>query len=67
AAAAGPPAARALVKALSVRNFGPAVAVARYIAPTTAEVLAAHLRADPPAQRRTVTPAEVRERLPVRA
>ncbi|EKF24288.1 hypothetical protein C731_1664 [Mycolicibacterium hassiacum DSM 44199] len=61
------PAARALVKALSVRNFGPAVAVARYIAPTTAEVLAAHLRADPPAQRRTVTPAEVRERLPVRA
>jgi hypothetical protein len=37
--------------------------VARRIAPETADVLAAHLTAGPPAQPTTVTPAEVRERL----
>ncbi|MGV0791804.1 oxygenase MpaB family protein [Mycolicibacterium sp. XJ1819] len=57
------PIARAWVKALSAGNFRPMLAVARRIAPATAEVLAAHLTAGPPARERTVTPAEVRERL----
>jgi hypothetical protein len=43
------------------------LAVAKQIAPETAEVLAAHLRAGPPAHRGTVTPAEARERLAVHA
>jgi len=57
------PIARAWVKALSANNFRPMLAVARRIAPETADVLHAHLTAPPPAQRRTVTPAEMRERL----
>jgi hypothetical protein len=61
--AAVTPVARAWVKALSVNNFRPMLAVARRIAPETADVLASHLRARPPAALRTVTPAEVRERL----
>ncbi len=55
--------ARAWVQALSARNFRPMVAVAHRIAPRTAEVLVSHLTAGPPAQPRTVTPSEVRERL----
>ena len=57
------PLARAWVQALSARNFRPMVAVARRIAPETAEVLASHLTSGPPLQNRTVTPAEARERL----
>lgn len=65
--AAVTPIARVWVKALSANNFGPMLAVARRIAPETAEVLAAHLSAEPPRHRHTVTPAEVRERLAVNA
>jgi uncharacterized protein (DUF2236 family) len=61
--AAVTPVARAWVKALSANNFRPMVAVARHIAPETADVLVAHLTAPPPVSPTTVTPAEVRERL----
>jgi hypothetical protein len=43
------------------------LAVARQIAPETADVLAQHLTAAPPAHRRTITPAQARERLAVHA
>ena len=52
-----------MVKALSTNEFRPMLAVARRISPETAEVLARTSSAGPPAQPRTVTPAEVRERL----
>lgn len=65
--AAVTPIARTWVKALSANNFRPMLTVARRIAPETAEVLAQHLTAGPPAHRSTVTPAEARERLAVRA
>jgi uncharacterized protein (DUF2236 family) len=65
--AAVAPIARAWVKALSVNNFRPMLGVARVIAPETAEVLAQHLSARPPARRVTVTPTEARERLAVHA
>jgi hypothetical protein len=65
--AAVTPIARAWVKALSANNFRPMLAVARRIAPETAEVLAQHLTAGPPAHRRTITPAEARERLAAHA
>jgi hypothetical protein len=42
-------------------------AVARRIAPETAEVLAQHLAAGAPVHLRTITPAEARERLAVHA
>jgi uncharacterized protein (DUF2236 family) len=61
--AAVTPIARAWVRALSANNFRPMLAVARRIAPETADVLAQHLTAGPPAQRRTITPAEARERV----
>lgn len=61
------PVARAWVKALSANNFRPMLAVARQIAPETAEVLAQHLSAGPPARRTTTTPAEARERLAIHA
>ena len=61
--AAVTPLARAWVQALSARNFRPMLAVARRIAPETAEVLASHLTAAPPVEKRTVTPAEARERM----
>lgn len=57
------PIARTWVRALSTNNFRPMLAVARRIAPETAEVLAAHLTAGPPAQLRTISPSEARERL----
>ena len=65
--AAVAPIARAWVKALSANNFRPMLAVARQIAPETADVLAQHLSAGPPAHGGTVTPAEARERLAVHA
>jgi uncharacterized protein (DUF2236 family) len=61
------PIARAWVRALSANNFRPMLAVARVIAPETAEVLASHLTSGPPVSTRTVIPAEVRERLVVRS
>jgi hypothetical protein len=63
--AAVTPIARAWVRALSANNFRPMLAVARRIAPETAEVLAQHLTAGPPARLSTITPAEARERLAV--
>jgi len=65
--AAVTPIARAWVKALSANNFRPMLAVARRIAPETADVLAQHLSARPPARRSTVTPADARERLAAHA
>jgi uncharacterized protein (DUF2236 family) len=65
--AAVTPIARAWVKALSVNNFRPTLGVARVIAPETADVLAQHLKAGPPAQPRTTTPAEARERMVLHA
>jgi hypothetical protein len=56
------PIARAWVRALSTNNFRPMLAVARRIAPETADVLEQHLTAGPPTLRRTITPAEARER-----
>jgi hypothetical protein len=41
----------------------PMVALARRLVPHTAEVLAAHLTAAPPAELRTVTPTEARAQL----
>ncbi|MEN3317446.1 MAG: hypothetical protein V7643_847 [Mycobacterium sp.] len=61
--AAVTPIATVWVKALSANDFRPMLAVARRIAPETAEVLAQHLTAPPPARRTTITPAEARERL----
>ena len=57
------PIAQATVRALSANNFRPMLAVARRLVPHTAEILAQHLSAGPPALPQTVTPAEARERL----
>jgi uncharacterized protein (DUF2236 family) len=65
--AAVTPIARAWVRALSANNFRPMLALARRIAPETADVLAQHLTAGPPTLRRTITPAEARERLAAHA
>ncbi len=65
--AAVTPIARAWVRAMSAGNFGPMLAVARRIAPETADVLAQHLSAGPPAQHRIITPAEARELLAAHA
>jgi hypothetical protein len=59
--------ARALVRALSANNSRPMLAMARRLVPETAEVLAHHLTAGPPAMRCTITPAEARERLAAHA
>lgn len=56
--AAVTPLARAWTRALSDNNFRPMRAVARRIAPETADALFQHLTAKPPARRRTVTPEE---------
>jgi len=61
------PIARAWVRALSINNFRPMLAVARRIAPETADVLALHLTAAAPARQATITPAEARERLAAHA
>jgi uncharacterized protein (DUF2236 family) len=65
--AAVTPVARALVRAASAGNSRPMLTLARRLVPQTADVLARHLRAGPPALRRTVTPTEVRERLAAHA
>jgi hypothetical protein len=65
--AAVTPIARAWTKALSANNFRPMLAVARRIAPETAEVLAQHLTAALPARRTTITPSEARDRLAAHA
>jgi uncharacterized protein (DUF2236 family) len=65
--AAVTPVARALVRGLSVNNSTPMLAMARTLVPETAEVLAQHLSARPPALQCTVTPAEARERLSAHA
>jgi uncharacterized protein (DUF2236 family) len=57
------PVARAMVRALSAGESRPLLAAARTLVPHTAAVLAEHLNAGPPAEARTVTPAEARERL----
>jgi uncharacterized protein (DUF2236 family) len=61
--AAVAPVARAMVRAFSARDSRPLLAAANQLVPHTAAVLAQHLSADPPAEARTVTPAEARERL----
>jgi hypothetical protein len=60
------PAARMAVRAMSLGNSGPMLAVARWLVPHTAEVYARHLAAGTPAAPRTVTPAEARETLACR-
>jgi uncharacterized protein (DUF2236 family) len=60
--AAVTPLAWALVRAISANNSRPMLAMARTLVPETAEVLAQHLTAGPPALPYTVTPAEARER-----
>ena len=57
------PAARALVRGLMLADSRPMLALARRLVPHTAEVLAQHLTAGPPAHPRTVTPAQAREQL----
>jgi uncharacterized protein (DUF2236 family) len=57
------PAARVLVRALTVADSRPLLALARRLVPHTADVLAAHFAAPPPAEPRTVTPAQAREQL----
>jgi len=57
------PAARMAVRAMSLGNSRPMLAVARWLVPHTAEVYAQHLAAGTPAAPRTVTPAEARETL----
>ena len=65
--AAVTPIARAWVRTLSANNFRPMLAVARRLAPETAEVLARHLTAVPPARQTTITPTEAREGLAAHA
>lgn len=60
-----PPLAAAMVRTLSAGNSRPLVAMARRLVPKTAEILAQHFSAGPPALPQTVTPAEARERLAV--
>ncbi|MCV7279751.1 DUF2236 domain-containing protein [Mycolicibacterium flavescens] len=61
--AAVTPIARAWIRALSALDRRPMLAVARRIAPATADVLEAHLTSGAPTNAHTVTPAEARERL----
>ncbi len=61
------PVARAMVRALSANNSRPMLALARSLVPETAEVLFHHLTAQEPILRRTVTPAEARERMKAHA
>ena len=61
------PAAQAMVRAMSAADYRPMLAVARRLVPHTAEILAQHLAAGPPASPTTITPAKARERLAVHA
>jgi uncharacterized protein (DUF2236 family) len=54
------PAARTLVRGLTEGDSRPMLALARRLVPHTAEVLASHLSAPPPAEQHTVTPAQAR-------
>jgi uncharacterized protein (DUF2236 family) len=65
--AAVTPMARAAMRAMSVGDSRLLTTVGRKLVPRTADVLARHLSAGVPAEERTVTPAEVRERLAVHA
>jgi hypothetical protein len=56
-----------MVRALSAADHRPMLALARRIAPRTADILAQHLAAGPPASPTTITPAQARERLAVHA
>jgi uncharacterized protein (DUF2236 family) len=55
------PAARTFVRGLTLADSTPMLALARRLVPHTAEVLASHLSAPPPAAGRTVTPAQARQ------
>jgi uncharacterized protein (DUF2236 family) len=55
------PAARMLVRGLTLGDSRPMLALARRLVPHTGEVLASHLSAPPPVEQRTVTPAQARE------
>ena len=57
------PAARAVVRGMSMNDSRPMLAVARRLVPHTAKVFAQHLAAGTPASPHTVTPAEAREAL----
>lgn len=61
------PAAQAFVRALSAADRRPMVALARRIAPHTAEILGQHLTAGLPTSPTTITPSEARERLAAHA
>jgi uncharacterized protein (DUF2236 family) len=65
--AAVTPMARAAMRAMSVGDSRLLITVGRRLVPRTADVLAGHLSAGPPAVERTVTPAEVRDGLAVHA
>jgi len=65
--AAVTPAAQAMVRAMSAADYRPMLAVARRLVPHTAEILAQHLAAGPPASQTTITPAQARERLAAHA
>jgi uncharacterized protein (DUF2236 family) len=65
--AAVTPMARAAMRAMSVGDSRLLITVGRRLVPRTADVLARHLSAGPPAVERTVTPAEVRDGLAVHA
>jgi len=55
------PAARTLVRGLTVGDSRPMLELARRLVLHTAQVLASHLSAPPPIEQRTVTPAQARE------
>ena len=55
------PAARTLVRGLTVGDSRPMLELARRLVLHTAQVLASHLSALPPIEQRTVTPAQARE------
>jgi uncharacterized protein (DUF2236 family) len=61
--AAVTPMARAVVRAMSADDSRLMLAMSRRLVPETAKVLAQHLAAGPPADPRTVSPTQVRERL----
>lgn len=65
--AAVTPVATAMVRAMSAGNSRPLLAAERRLVPHTADVLAQHLTAGPPASPKTITAAEARQRLAVHA
>lgn len=66
--AAVTPVAKAMVRAaMSAGNSRPLLAAERRLVPHTADVVAQHLTAGPPASPKTITAAEARQRLAVHA